>query len=460
MRDTLLKGGIYLAGRQALGMAISLGSLLVITRLIGPGAYGLFAGALGLLVVVQQISQWGLKVYLLGQAEETDEAYHEAFTLQMGLSVGAAIAAMIAVALLAPWLRLTSWGPIAVVMFAGLPLANAILVPLTQLERRLDFKLVAKAELGSQLGGALSALGGAVAGLGPWSLVVGWWVQQVLMTAWLWPSTGYRPRWRWEPARFRAMVAFGVGFSGSMWLWQLRGLVNPVVVGGLAGAEAVGVVALAVRMVEALSFAKVATWRLSLAALSRLKGDPPGLVKAVSEGMRYQALALGLPLVAFAWSAPWVVPAVFGKAWMPVAAVFPFIAAGCLINAVFNMHSAALYALGASARVAVFHGVHVLLFGGAAAFLVARFGAIGFGWAELAALPSYCVIHRAFAEAAGRPAYAAAAIWLSAYVIPLAAFPHFPWALAALALPLVWPSTREALVADLRLTVGRRRAAG
>lgn len=455
MRDAILKGGLYLAGRQALGMLISLGSLFIITRLIGPGAYGLFAAALGVVVFVQTISQWGLKVYLLGQPETTDEDYHEAFTLQTVLSLVAAIAAMAGIALLARALHLQAWGPIAIAMFAGLPLANAVLVPMTQLERGLDFKRVAQGELASQLVSSLAALAGALAGFGPWAMVLGWWLQQLVMTLWVWHLSDYTPRWRFRRAGCRAMLAFGLGYSGSMWIWQLRTLVNPVIVGGLAGAEAVGVVALAGRLVEALSFAKLAAWRLSLAALGRLKHDRLALVRAVSEGMRYQVLALGLPLVAFAWLAPLIIPIAFGPEWLPVAVVFPLIAAGTLANAAFNMHSAALYTLGAAGPVAIFHGVHVFLFAGAAALCVPHLGAVGIGCAELAAVPGYLVIHRQFSAVAGPPSYGAAAVWLAAYLIPLAGFPHAPVALAALALPILWKPARDALLDDLRRATRR-----
>ena len=50
----------------------------------------------------------------------------------------------------------------------------------------------------------------------------------------------------------------------------MRLLVNPVLVGRFAGAQGVGFVALAIRLVEVLSFIKQATWRVAMAALAKL----------------------------------------------------------------------------------------------------------------------------------------------------------------------------------------------
>jgi PST family polysaccharide transporter len=66
-------------------------------------------------------------------------------------------------------------------------------------------------------------------------------------------STNVRPRLCWKPSLIREMLAYGLSLSFAGWLWQLRSLVNPVIVGRFAGAEAVGFVALAIRLVEMLA---------------------------------------------------------------------------------------------------------------------------------------------------------------------------------------------------------------
>ena len=104
------------------------------------------------------------------------------------------------------------------------------------------------------------------------------------------------------------MLTYGFGYSSSVWVWQLRSLVNPFIVGRFAGAEAVGYIAVGIRFAEVLSFARAATWRIAMAALAKLNQNPVRLRNSVTEGMRLQALAVGLPLAAFALAAPLLVP--------------------------------------------------------------------------------------------------------------------------------------------------------
>ncbi|AGL03939.1 oligosaccharide flippase family protein [Desulfoscipio gibsoniae] len=48
LRSVILKDGFYLAARQLLGMVIGLVGVLLITRAIGPGNYGLYSTAPGM----------------------------------------------------------------------------------------------------------------------------------------------------------------------------------------------------------------------------------------------------------------------------------------------------------------------------------------------------------------------------------------------------------------------------
>jgi PST family polysaccharide transporter len=91
------------------------------------------------------------------------------------------------------------------------------------------------------------------------------------------------------------MVGYGLGFSASMWVWQLRLLVNSLVVGRYAGADAVGYVALAIRIVDQLSVLKDIVWRLSIPALAQVQGKLARMVKAISEGASLQIMASGIP---------------------------------------------------------------------------------------------------------------------------------------------------------------------
>ncbi|WP_188816813.1 oligosaccharide flippase family protein [Calditerricola satsumensis] len=455
LRTKVLQGGFYLALRQGLGMLIGVGGVLVLTRTIGPQAYGIYAGVLGVYAYLHSLSQWGIGVYLIRrEGEIKEEAYHQAFTFLLVLGGMFTVLAWFAAPLLESWVRLPTFTSVARTVFLGLLLNLLSLPALARLERGLQYRQVAMIELLGQITFYLIALPLAFSGFGMWAPVAGWWAQQTFICGLYYRASRYRPRLYWNHNLFREMVGYGLSYSASIWVWQLRTLVNPVIVGRFGGAEMVGYVALTIRMVETLSFVKSATWRLSIAVLAKLQGDVKRLTQAITEGMQLQILALGPILVVFGWAAPWLVPLLFGPQWLPVLEVYPFIALSYLANAMFNLHSSALYVLRYNLDVTAFHIVHIVFFAGSAYLLVPRLGLVGYGWAEVVALLSYAIIHWYVLKRVYAPSYRKAGKWFFAFVLALFS-PVLGWTcnLAMVAL-MLWPGTWREFQIYIRMVRG------
>lgn len=446
LRTEVMRKGSYLVFRQAAGTLIGLMGILLLARLIGPANYGLYAAAGGVYTFLQLAADWGIMVHLERRQEElTDDDLHGAFTLLSLSSLLFVTVGLLSVPLLSRYMGLLSFGPVASALILGLPLVLCAQIPLAKLQRAMDYRWVVLAELGGQVAFYVAALPLAFKGAGVWAPTAGWWAQQLVVTLLLFPLAGYRPRFRWDPVAFKQMLGFGFGFSVSRLLWQARNLVNPLVVGPLAGAAGMGYVALAVRLTDALSFVLRAAQRLSTAALARVQTDERRLVKAVTDGMRLQLLAMGPLLVVFAWLGPWLMPLLFGDKWLSALAVFPFIALATLGHAMFKLHASVLHVLERNWSVTAFHLVHVVLFAGMAYALVGRYGVLGYGLAEIGALLGYAVIHWSLARHVGSPDYRLAMIWAAGFGLPLFAHPLGWWTVLGLVAALLWPETRHAL---------------
>jgi O-antigen/teichoic acid export membrane protein len=447
LRQKIMSGGVYLTLRQGIGMLISLGGMLLLTRLIGPDNYGLYTAAYGVFWYFQIVSQLGIEVFLV-RREQQDESlavYHQGFTLLLGLAVLGLGAGLLSLPLLQQWVNLEGFSGVARALFLTLPLVLVAQVPLAKMERELDYRRIAVIELANQMIYYLVALVLARQGWGVWAPVAGWWVQQVQALGLMYVCARYRPRLYWELPLAKQMLSYSVGFSTSFWIWQARILVNPLLVGRFGGAEAVGFVALAIRMTEVLGFVKQVTWRLSIAALAKFQDDPKRLRRAVNEGMGLQILALGPAIVALAWVLPVLLPILFGEKWLPVLQVFPFVALGSLTNSLFNLHSSVLYVLQKNWQVAVFHLVHLGLFSGAAVVLLPRLGLVGYGWAEVAAIASYAVVHGFLTRIVGNPDYRIPGLWWAAFAGALFVYQVGWWSMAGLLAISVLPSTHRRL---------------
>ncbi len=447
LRQLALRGGVAMAVRQLVGMALSFAGLVALARLIGPISYGTYVAALGVHSWLALVCQWGGDVFLVRKPDEPGpDDGHLAFTLNLAVGGCVALLAVPAGTLAAAWIGIEGIDDAVTGLLAVMPLQLAAQVPLALLQRRMDYRRLAWAELSGHAALYAVAVPAAMAGWGLAAPLAGWWAQQAVTATLAFTFAGYRPRLlRHWPAGAGAMLSFGLSYSASVWLWHLRLLLNPLVVARLLGAEAAAGVAVAIRLAEALSFMRVVIWRVSLAALGRMKGDRARLAAAVAEGMRIEALAIGPPMAVFALLAPWLVPFALWREWEGAAAVFPWLGLAYLVNGVFSLQSSALYALGRNKEVAAFHALHVAVLFLAAILLVPEFGLVGVGLAEACALASYGLLNGTAQRVLGRFPVGVALLWTAAFALPLFTASLGPWAWSAPAAIAVLPTTRRAL---------------
>jgi len=420
------------------GLGVSLLGVLVITRLIGPTNYGLYAGAMGFSAFLSSVAKMGVDVYLIRQENITDEVvYHQVFSFLLLSGLGLSGLGLLVSPLVVSWMGDSRFLAPLQALLLLLPIMVLPVPALARLERALDYQKVAGLELVGQLLYFALALTLAWYGFGVWAPVAGICISQAWTMAASYSLASYRPRLSWSSKLLREMLGYGLGFSVSIWTWQLRTLVNPLIVGPYLGPEGVGYVALASRFVEALGFVKTATWRISIAALAKVQQDLTRLRQALEEGMALQFMAIGPLLAGFALLAPWLLPRLVGDQWTPVLLVYPFISLHFLVVAAFTMHASVFYVLRRNRAMLLFNMINVGLFASGALLLVPRFGLIGYGWAEALSL-SYLVFIHLYLTRIFSPNYARSTPWLLAFAPPL----FFPligssWGLVLWAFPLL-----------------------
>ena len=447
LRGRVLRGGGFMVGRQAIGIVVSLVGVILVTRIIGPGQYGRFAACVGVFTYFNYLCGWGIDIYLMRQPEDQAprRLFDQAFTLMMGLAVLAAGVGLLLTRPLEALVDVAGFGPMVAVFFLGLPVAMAAFVPRVLLERDLNYRAIAVIELITLFQFQTTALLLAYLGWQAWSLIVSWAVNQLLALGLVIAAARYRPRLAWSWSATRDMLRFGLGYTASTCTIQMRTLINPLIVAPFAGVTAAGFVGMAIMFVFRLSIVKTMSEKMAVAALAKVQDRRPRVRELLGEGMRLHVLCVGLPLAAFAWVGPWLIPWLMGSEWRPVADLVPLIAVGFLVNAVFSLHSSVLQIYRRNWDVAIFNAVLMAILFGASLVLVPRIGFIGYGWAEVLTLPAYLLIHAFLTRQVGRPDYTVSLVW----TLGLALLMLSPWlgwpALAAGGAVLVWPTTWRSL---------------
>jgi O-antigen/teichoic acid export membrane protein len=291
----------------------------------------------------------------------------------------------------------------------------------------------------------------AVSNWGAWALATGWVLEQAVACVLYHLAAHYFPRPTWDRAALWKMLSYSFTYSISQWVWQARSLVNPIIVGGLLGVEAVGFVNIATRLVELLAFVNDAIWHVSISAFSRFQTDHRKLLAAIGEGMQLEMFAVGFPLVMFAGVGNEIIDVILGPRWLPAFDVYPFIAFAYLTNCLFALHSTALNVLQRNWDVAMSAGVNLLVLSLGTYLLIPVFGLRGYGLADIAALTAFLILHFRVRHSIGAVPYGIALWWYFALALALLLRPVGAWICIVPFALLAWPASWRRLLSYLRL---------
>ncbi len=438
----IVRGGLALGVRQALGMAFGIIGVLVSTRILGPTNYGIYATAFGIHTFAVALSQAGIGVFLIRADREVDErVFNTASSLLLLLGCAGAFVETVVVPEFGKILGLGDAMPVLALLACSLPIQLIGTAASARLERALNYSRVAAIELTSQVTYYLVAIPLAFAGAGAWSLATAWVMQQAIGCVYFYIAAAWVPRLGWNQAIVLKILRYAVSYSSATWIWQGKWLVNSLVVGSIFGVDAVGVVTLVIRLIEVLSFAKATAYRISIAAFARVQNDAQKLLTGIAEGMEVQVLGVGVPYVLFGLLGDQIIALFFGSRWSAIMDIYPFVAIGYLTNAVFSLHSSALAVLRKNGPVIVFGMIYLLIFVPSAYALMHLAGLSGYGYAELMALASYAILHLYVRREVGEPGYTLVVAWYVPFALALLIKPLSLWlSLTAFLAAFVWPN--------------------
>jgi PST family polysaccharide transporter len=459
LRRHIFSSGYTVALRLTVIVALKFVGVLIISRILGPANYAAYAAAFGVYMFVLAVGQAGISVYLTRRTgAPTSLHIGAATTFLLAESMAIVLLLELLAVPLGAYANIPGFSEVLRIIMLALPIQAFSMPAQALIERRLDLKGVAVVELSTLAGYYACALPLALLGVGPAALAYALVFQYLLAAPITYAIAGVRPRFAWD-ARFVAQMArFAVGFSAANFVLQLRSLVNPFIVGPALGAYSVGVIAMTIGILETLTQVRSMLWRITIATLTHFRSDGQKLRRIIGEGMEIQLLAIGALLLGFGWFGGLIVPAVLGVRWLPIFHVYPYIALSYLTMSTFNMHTVTLTLLNRNWLLAAFQGVNALALAAAASLFVRIFGLEGYGYAEVAALPSYWLLHYILARFRVAPNYHPTVIWwlaaavglfwrqlgLLAIAAPFAALlvPPSPTRIKAMALNLFRPASR------------------
>jgi O-antigen/teichoic acid export membrane protein len=384
-KSRVVRAGSLLIIRQVLGIVMALVGMSVLARALGPANYGLYVTAAATAFYTYTIFRLGIGVYLTRSGlNVTASVEQQAFTLLVLFGIVAA-ALLCALAVIGGWWLLL---PFAIT----LPLQLLSIAPLARLERQLKYAAVARIELAGQGLFFLIAIPMALQNADPWAPALGWVAQYLSVCIVLFAATGFRPKLKWDRALIRDILTYSTAQAGADWLIQARTLVNPWIVGPIAGPEAVGIIYLTLRFIDALAFIQTCVVRMAVPVMGQMRGDRRRLRRVIDEGVPPLVIATAACFLAFTIFGPLLIDTVLGGKWGSLFVVFPYLAVAQVTYCVFCFHTPLFYVLGKIHEVAYFNIAYVCSLATGAVLFVPYFGAAGFGMAEVISIPCYMIL--------------------------------------------------------------------
>ncbi len=286
------------------GRTITFASLLVVTRAVSPGDFGVVAAILAYLAVLELVSDVGMRATVVYEQEQgitprVDVAFTLNLLVAVGLTgVGLAIAPAVAEFFSVgddTWLfRLAALN----LLLGGLGnIHDGLLV------RELEFRRRSVPLLVRGLVRGVTTIVLALAGLGATALVIGLLAGSAAWSIGLWAMADRHPRLRLDAGIARSMVRYGAGAATLQLVAMIGSRVDVVAIGRVLGSHALGVYALAFRIPELV--VESVAWNVSAVAFPALSRDR---VTEGGDGMRSTALGL------LRWQALYALPASAGLA--------------------------------------------------------------------------------------------------------------------------------------------------
>lgn len=395
IKKRAIQGSFWLMARRLLGLAVGFAGAVLLTRCVGPSDYGVWVSISRVFDFCTVLAQWGVGTYLVRYAGSvSQELINRCFSFAILAGIAITCTSVFVSAMLINLEVVPNYYIGLIAMFAWLPLERATIIPRALMERELRYYELAKIELLQQVTFYSVSLPLAIAGFSFWAIIGGWWAQNLLGLIMFYRETTIKPAFVWDKEFVRELVGYGLKFNGANLTNQAKLLVNPLLVGKLAGSEAVGVIALGQRLIELACVSRTIFGRIVLSVLPKLQSSTKEVGEFLRTSMLLQACLIGTALVVLNLLAPLLVPRIWNFIWWPVLEILPLLSLAAFIAGVVSPLVQALYVWSHFRQVIVNNLWHIGMLGVATFFLVPNIGIVGYAWAEIIALTTNIFLWR------------------------------------------------------------------
>jgi PST family polysaccharide transporter len=333
LKKRTVSGALAASAAQAVKLAAQFCSVIVLSRLLTPNDFGVFAMVAPVYGLVLMFQNLGLTQATIQRPQITHGELSNLFWINVGLSVGFALVIGILSPFVGYFYQNTQAGELTLGFSAILIVSGLSAQHIALINRQMRFGYLAILDASSYLAGFAAAFSIALFVPSVWALFAAPVVASIVGALGAWIGVSWRPGFPQRHESVRDMVRFGGGLTGfNLFNFVARNGDN-VLIGRVWGELALGLYDRAYKLLLfPLQQVNNPLSRVMMPALSRLQEDPERYRHAYLRTLQ-QILLLTVPGVVFLIaSADKVVPLLLGAQWAEAAPIFRLLGVSALVQ--------------------------------------------------------------------------------------------------------------------------------
>lgn len=331
IRGRSVRGGAVTFGAQAGKVVLQLATVVVLVRLLSPGAFGLIAMVAALSSILEFIKELGLSAATI-RKNDIDHAQVSAL-FWINVAAGGLIAALLFLAapLVADFYRDPAVAPVTRWLALSFLMSGLTVQHWALLRRQMRFTATICVDIGSDLTGLVVAVALALAGADYWALVAQRLVVPAIALIGSWSLCRWRPAWPRRAAGVRELFVFGASVTGVNLTAAVGRSIDQILIGWAWGADVLGLYERAVKLLlTPVNNLAVPLYAVGMPTLSRIAHQDERYRRAFNELFENLAMILLPSAALLAVTADWIVHILFGPRWQAAAPLVAWFAAAAV----------------------------------------------------------------------------------------------------------------------------------
>src|SRR6266404_7562692 len=240
LKGRTISGAFITIVAQGAQFALSLGSIIVLARLLTPKDFGLFAMVTTVIGYLRVFKDAGLSTATIQREGITHAQVSNLFWVNVGVSGAITLIFATAAPVVAWFYREPRLVPITLVLSSTFLLSGLTIQHTALLNRQMRFTALAFIQIASMLTGVIIGIGMAWLGYRYWALVFSNVVTIAVTVPLTWCAIPWRPQLPSRGTGTKSLVRFGTSMAGGGYIYALAKGTDSMLVGRFYGADSIG----------------------------------------------------------------------------------------------------------------------------------------------------------------------------------------------------------------------------